>query len=124
MTKKREISHCLTCGNIVEVLNEGGGTLVCCGKPMELLEGNTTDASAEKHVPMVEAIDGGYKVTIGSALHPMTSGHYIQWIELLTEDRVMRKELTPDSEPLAVFMTCEKIVGARAYCNLHGLWKK
>lgn len=124
MTKKREIYHCLTCGNIVEVLNEGGGTLVCCGKPMELLEGNTTDASAEKHVPMVEAIEGGYKVTIGSALHPMTPDHYIQWIELLTAGRVMRQELCHDSEPTAVFMTCEKAVEARAYCNLHGLWKK
>ena len=123
MTKKREIYHCLTCGNIVEVLNEGGGTLVCCGKPMELLEGNTTDASAEKHVPMVEAIDGGYKVTIGSALHPMTSGHYIQWIELLTPKSVFRCELKPGCKPEATFFTNEECLCAREYCNLHGLWK-
>ncbi|HBG22439.1 MAG TPA: desulfoferrodoxin, partial [Peptococcaceae bacterium] len=42
--------RCETCGNIVELINNGGGELVCCGKPMTKLEANTTDASQEKHV--------------------------------------------------------------------------
>ena len=58
MTKLREVYRCPICGNIVEVLNPGAGTLVCCGQPMVLLEGNVTDAAHEKHVPVVEKIDG------------------------------------------------------------------
>ena len=26
---------CNTCGNVVEVVEVGGGVLVCCGQPME-----------------------------------------------------------------------------------------
>ena len=83
MTKIREIYRCSLCGNIVEVLHEGA-VLSCCGKPMLLLHGNTTDGAHEKHVPVVEAVDGGFRVTVGSVTHPMTEEHYIQWIELLT----------------------------------------
>ena len=65
MTKKREIYRCAVCGNVTEVMNEGHGTLVCCGRPMELMVGNTTDASQEKHVPVVEKVEGGYLVKVG-----------------------------------------------------------
>ncbi|MGN0220520.1 MAG: desulfoferrodoxin [Prevotella sp.] len=123
MTKLREIYRCPVCGNIVEVMNAGAGTLVCCGKPMLLLEENITDAAHEKHVPVVEAIDNGYRVKVGSAEHPMTDSHYIQWIELMTEKTVYRKELKPGDKPEAVFLTHEKAVAAREYCNLHGLWR-
>ena len=123
MTKLREIYRCPICGNIVEVVNVGAGTLVCCGKPMLLLEENTTDAAYEKHVPVVEVVDNGYRVKVGSAEHPMMESHYIQWIELLTEDAVYRKELHPGDKPEAVFLTHQKVEAAREYCNLHGLWK-
>lgn len=36
MTTKKEIYKCEVCGNIVEVLHEGVGTLVCCEKNMVL----------------------------------------------------------------------------------------
>ena len=123
MTKLREIYRCPICGNIVEVMNAGAGTLVCCGKPMLLLEENTTDAAHEKHVPVVETVDNSYRVRVGSAEHPMMDSHYIQWIELITEDAVYRKELKPGDKPEAVFLTNEKVEAAREYCNLHGLWK-
>ena len=123
MTKLREIYRCPLCGHIVEVMNAGAGTLVCCGKPMLLLEENTTDAAHEKHVPVVETVDNGYRVRVGSAEHPMMDSHYIQWIELITEDAVYRKELKPGDKPEAVFLTNEKVEAAREYCNLHGLWK-
>lgn len=29
---------CLVCGNEVQVTKVGGGTLVCCGQPMEEVE--------------------------------------------------------------------------------------
>ncbi len=92
---------------------------------MERLVENTVDAAVEKHVPVVEKIEGGYKVKVGSAAHPMTPEHYIQWIELTCEDDtfVQRKMLTPDSAPEAVFKTDADKVVAREYCNLHGLWK-
>jgi superoxide reductase len=90
---------------------------------MELLKENSTDAALEKHVPIIEKIDGGYRVKVGSVEHPMTEAHYIQWIELVTDDKVMRKYLTPKDKPVAEFKTGAKKVYARAYCNLHGLWK-
>lgn len=123
MRKLREIYRCPICGNVVEVVNAGAGQLVCCGKPMMLLEENTTDAAQEKHVPVVEKIEGGYRVKVGSVEHPMLEEHYIQWIELLTPTSVLRRELKPDDKPEATFLTDEKEVSAREYCNLHGLWK-
>ena len=94
----RQVARCPICGNIVEVLHAGAGTLVCCGQPMQLLEANTTDAAQEKHVPVIERVDGGYRVTVGSVEHPMTPEHYIQWIELLTDEGVLRRE--PSRRPL------------------------
>ena len=123
MTKQHEIYRCAICGNIVEVTNAAAGQLVCCGQPMKLLEGNTSDGALEKHVPVVEKIEGGYKVSVGSVAHPMLPEHYIQWIELVTPTRILRKHLQPGEEPVAVFMTDEQMVVAREYCNLHGLWK-
>ena len=123
MTKTREIYRCAVCGNVVEVLNPGA-TLSCCGQPMTLLDGKTTDGATEKHVPVVERMASGYRVTVGSVEHPMVEGHYIQWIELLTPTEVLRKELKPGDKPEAIFKTDATEVAAREYCNLHGLWKQ
>ena len=101
MTKIREIYRCPICGNVVEVLNPGAGELVCCGKPMVLLKENVTDAAHEKHVPVVEKTDCGYRVKVGSAEHPMLDEHYIQWIELQTPTSVLRRELKPGCKPEA-----------------------
>lgn len=123
MTKQKQVYRCALCGNIVEVMQPAGGTLSCCGQPMELLEENTKDAALEKHVPVVEKIDGGYKVSVGAVEHPMMEEHYIMWIELVTENEIYRKYLKPGDKPVAVFMTDAKEVYAREYCNLHGHWK-
>lgn len=122
MTRKREIYQCPVCGNIIEVLHPGA-VLSCCGKPMRLLQENDTDGAVEKHVPVVERIAGGYRVTVGSVEHPMVEAHHIQWIELLTPTEVLRKELKPGDKPEAIFMTDATEVSAREHCNLHGLWK-
>lgn len=118
-----QIYRCAACGNIVEVVNAAEGTLACCGQPMKLMKENTTDGAKEKHVPVVERIDGGYKVVVGSVEHPMADNHYIQWIELSAGNNVFRKYLNPGEKPEAVFKTDAKNVAAREYCNLHGLWK-
>ena len=123
MTKQKQIYRCAICGNIVEVVHAAGGTLSCCGQPMELLTENSKEAALEKHVPVVEKIEGGYKVSVGSVEHPMLPEHYIEWIELITENDVIRKYLHPGEKPVAVFMTDAKEVTAREYCNVHGLWK-
>jgi superoxide reductase len=121
--KKLDVYKCEECGNIVEVLHWGGGDLVCCGENMKLMEEKSADSTTEKHVPVVEAIQGGYKVTVGSTLHPMKEEHYIEWIELITETDTLITFLKPGDEPVAIFKTDEKAVMAREYCNLHGLWK-
>ena len=122
MTKVKEVYRCAICGNIVEIMHMAGGTLTCCGQPMELLSENTVDAAKEKHVPVVEAIEGGYKVKVGSVEHPMQDNHYIEWIELVEENKIQRVHLKPGDKPAAVFYTDCKNVYAREYCNLHGHW--
>ena len=122
MTKLNEVYRCSVCGNIVEVVNAGGGELHCCGKPMQLMKENSVDAAREKHVPVIEKIAGGYKVTVGSVEHPMLDNHYIQWIELFDGEKVMRHHLKPGEKPGATFVTQAENVKAREYCNLHGLW--
>ncbi|HEC49738.1 MAG TPA: desulfoferrodoxin [Candidatus Desulfofervidus auxilii] len=123
MTKRLQIYKCEMCGNIVEVLHEGKGELVCCGQPMKLYEENTVDAAKEKHVPVIEKIEGGFKVEVGSVTHPMEEKHYIEWIEVIVDGKAYRQFLKPGEIPEAVFnIEAEKII-AREYCNLHGLWR-
>ena len=126
MTKVNEIYKCSVCGNMVEVVHAGGGELVCCGQPMKLQNAGTTDGATEKHVPVIEKIEGGYRVKVGSVAHPMLEAHYIEWIELVCTEcgKIMRKHLKPGDAPEAVFETKAEKVIAREYCNLHGLWEK
>jgi superoxide reductase len=121
--ERLNVFKCSVCGNIVEVMFVGGGTLTCCGKPMVLLEPKTADSAKEKHVPVIEKIDGGYKVKVGSVPHPMEPNHYIQWIELVAGDVVQVAFLKPGAPAEAVFETGAASVTAREHCNIHGLWK-
>jgi len=125
MTQKRQVYKCEICGNIVEMLHEGAGTLVCCGKEMRLFAENTADAAKEKHVPVIEKTKTGVKVKIGAVPHPMEEKHFIEWIELVADGRSFREFLKPGLSAEAVFCVCfePKELSARAYCNLHGLWK-
>ncbi len=85
MAKRLEVYKCELCGNIVDVMDGGAGELVCCGKPMVNLIENTVDAAKEKHVPLIEKVDNGVKVTVGAVKHPMEAKHYIQWIEVIAD---------------------------------------
>ena len=123
MTKLNQVYKCSVCGNIVQVLHTGSGTLVCCGAPMDLQEENTVDAAIEKHVPIIEKMEGGFKVKIGAIPHPMEEDHYIEWAEVFFEDgRSARKFLKPGDKPEADFKFDKTPVKALIYCNLHGLW--
>ncbi len=121
--ERLQVYHCPKCGNIVEVLGVGAGTLVCCGQPMSLLTENTTDAATEKHVPVIEKVDGGVKVTVGSVTHPMQDDHLIEWIEVIADGEVHRRFLKPGDAPEATFAVEGDNITARELCNLHGLWK-
>ncbi len=124
MTEKSQIYKCEICGNIVEMLHAGEGELVCCGAPMKLFKENTVDAAKEKHIPVIEKIEGGFRIKVGSVAHPMEDKHYIEWIEVITEDgKVYRQFLHPGEKPEAVFKVDASKITAREYCNLHGLWK-
>ena len=123
MATKMAVYKCNVCGNIVEVLTAGGGELTCCGSAMVLMAENTTDAAVEKHVPALEKKGDGWQVNVGSVDHPMTAEHFIEWIELIVGDTVYREFLNPGAKPAAFFPVKADKVSARAYCNLHGLWK-
>lgn len=127
MTKRLEMYRCEICGNLVEVILEGEGELVCCGQPMTLLHGKSTDSEGlEKHVPVFEIKeDNKEEIRVGSVLHPMNDDHYIMFIETISEDRnhVNLEYLHPGNEPK---MILEKKIGktlAREFCNIHGLWE-
>jgi len=126
MTKKLEMYKCDICGNFVEVVLEGAGELVCCDEPMKLMKANTVEAAQEKHVPFFIKKDDELEIRVGSVLHPMTDEHYIQFIEVVSDDNryVKRKYLYPGEEP--IFMLKGYDIGAlsaKEYCNLHGLWE-
>jgi superoxide reductase len=123
MTARLQVYKCEVCGNMVEVIHEGQGELVCCGKPMKLLVENTTDASKEKHVPVVEKTSSGIKVKVGSAPHPMEEKHYIEWIQIIADGKAYRQFLNPGNAPEATFDIKADKVTAREYCNIHSLWK-
>ena len=122
--KKLEIYKCPTCGNIVELEHVGGGGLSCCGKPMQLQIAGSSDGAGEKHIPVIDKTDNGYIVKVSSVEHPMLQEHYIEWIEIITENNVYRTFLKPEEKPEAFFPNInEKIILVREYCNIHGLWE-
>jgi superoxide reductase len=138
MTQLREIYRCEVCGNVVEVMNEGAPSLVCCDQPMVKLEAKTEDEGLEKHVPVIEETGKAecsceecgdqntcIKVKVGSVEHPMEAKHYIKCIEVLTKDKVLRAELKPGDKPEAHFCCIAKddIVEVREFCTVHMLWK-
>jgi superoxide reductase len=123
MAAKLEVYKCMACGNIVEVVHGGDGELVCCGEPMKKLVAKSADEGKEKHVPVIEKLDGGIKVTVGSVAHPMEEKHYIEWIEVLADGKAYRQFLEPGQAPEAVFNIEADGVSAREHCSIHGLWK-
>jgi superoxide reductase len=120
--ERLQVYKCETCGNIVEVVHGGKGSLVCCNKPMVRFVENTVDASKEKHVPVAEISDGKLQVKVGSVPHPMDEKHYIEWVEVIKGNEVDIRFLNPGDSPGALF-NVQGDVTVRAYCNLHGLWK-
>lgn len=123
MVQALQVYKCEKCGNIIEVLHAGHCVPTCCDQPMKLMEENTVDAAREKHVPVLEKVAEGWKVTVGAVPHPMEEKHYIEFVELIADGRVYRANFKPGDVASAVFPVQAEKVTAREYCNLHGLWK-
>ena len=123
MVEVNQVYKCEICGNVVEVLHVGGGQLVCCGQNMNLLEAKTSDEGQEKHVPVIEKSRNKITVKVGEIPHPMEDSHYIEWIEIIADGKVYRKNLRPGMDPVAEFEIKANKIEAREYCNVHGLWK-
>lgn len=116
---------CTHCGNIVGLINDAGVPLMCCGQKMKPLVPGEIEASAEKHVPVVDIDGNTVKVSVGTDAHPMTEEHSIKWVYLLTDRGGHRKCLSAGETPEISFaLIDEKPIAVYAYCNLHGLWKK
>lgn len=115
---------CEHCGNIIDKVYDAGVPVMCCGQKMKEIVPGVVEASAEKHVPVITVQGNLVKVEVGSAAHPMTEAHSIQWVYLQTDKGGQYKYLAPQAAPEAVFgLYNEEPVAAYAYCNLHGLWK-
>ena len=98
--KNNKFYICAHCGNIVELIQDGGVPMFCCGQAMDEL------------IP-------------GSVDHPMVDVHWIEWVQLVTDKGSYRKQLNPGQAPHVSFLLQEeKPLEVYAYCNLHGLWKK
>ena len=117
--------RCKRCGNIVAVVKNGGGKLVCCGEAMEEIVAGTVEASKEKHIPVYTVNGNEVTVRIGSVDHPMQDVHYIEWVVLQTKFGNQRRALNPNYAPEVKFalLPNDEVVAVYAYCNLHGLWK-
>lgn len=78
----------------------------------------------EKHIPVIEEVEGGVKVKVGSIPHPMEGTHYIEWVAIAVDGKIERKFLKPGDAPEAFFaVKAEDITQALEYCNVHGLWR-
>ena len=127
MTNVTDIYKCEICGNIVEVVYPGYGTLVCCSQPMKKLDEKQHDNNmVEKHVPVLTHENGHAVIRVGSLPHPMEPEHYIMFIEAISHDKVWlkRKYLKPGDEPSLKFGSDGDKMIAREVCNIHGLWRQ
>lgn len=120
--KEVKFYRCPICGNVIELIDGDSKRITCCGKNMELLVANTVDASVEKHVPVYKRDGEKLIVSVGEVIHPMEEKHYIMWIAMVYDNKVIRINLLPNEVPEAVFNYVEN-AEIYAYCNLHGLWK-
>ncbi len=133
MSIKLGIYKCKICGNIVQVLLDGMGELVCCGEEMELLETKYEENElGEKHVPEFETVHEGCETGmcaeakyVSVRKHPMVEEHYIQFIEVLNENKTELRIKFFAPEETAVYNVTDfnDKLTALEFCNVHGLWR-
>ncbi|GIT98496.1 desulfoferrodoxin family protein [Sulfurovum sp. TSL1] len=93
------------------------------------------DKNELKHSPLVtikEKDANGYTdvyITVGQGgiIHPSTPDHWIDFIELYADDKLVGKsvlepEISRGAASFAVKLDNVKVLKARSGCNLHGIW--
>ena len=118
---------CSHCGKIVLTVQDGVGTLGCCGQPMSRMNEKTTESGREKHQPVISVTPGGIHVNVGEQPHPMDKDHYIKWIEVIGDTFLYTASLEPGEKPELEFFASAgnhagKVRKVRACCNVHGIW--
>lgn len=116
--------YCDSCGNLMIAAIASGIIPHCCGSKMTLLTPNTSDGNREKHVPVITMTSShAMKVTIGSEPHPMTPGHSIRFVCLVTDRGGIIHYLNDGAPPEVTICFNGKPKAVYAYCNIHGLWR-
>ena len=125
MTYRYELYKCPICGTVTQIVHDGVSAMICCGKTMDVLDDREPVGTKESHMPVVEATEKGWKVSVGSKLHGMDADHLIEWAEIRTsDDTVLRKYFKAGETPVVEFpVPFDQVVFARAYCNKHGAWR-
>jgi superoxide reductase len=120
---KTKIFKCLKCNNIIEKINNIDSIVACCDKKMIEIKERSVEASTEKHIPIIKKVENGIQIIVGEIEHPMKEDHYIEWIDLINDNKVIRTYLSPNDKPVInLNIEYSEKLEAKAYCNLHGLW--
>ena len=122
-TEKLQLYKCNICGNLVQIIEQGAGELVCCGEAMQLLAiQHDSSEMGEKHAPKIEFRENKKFVQVIS--HPMAMEHYIQFIEVYKKDKseLHLKYFKPNDVPEFDISYTDDDIEAVEHCNIHGLW--
>ncbi|MBC8495322.1 desulfoferrodoxin [archaeon] len=125
MLEQNEIYKCPLCGNVISAQEANGPIPVCCGQTMKKMpEITVKEEGTEKHKPVVSIKGDKVIVNVGSIDHPMDEDHWIEFIQILKDGKVIaEKKLYPGDKPRAEFLVEDSNnIRSRAYCNMHGLW--
>ncbi|MFA6775162.1 MAG: desulfoferrodoxin family protein [Sphaerochaetaceae bacterium] len=122
MAKKVRFYRCPVCHSVVELIDDEGQSLTCCGQQMELLQAKTEGPESEYHLPVVKRQDGVLYINVGQKMHPQSPDHHIAFIVLVTKRTVRRSDINANEAPATLFN--EKDHGdVYVYCTCDGLWK-
>ncbi|MGI6090002.1 MAG: YfhO family protein [Saccharofermentanales bacterium] len=119
--KKIRFYYCDACTNLVVLLNEGAGELICCDEPMELLEAKTTTDDVCDHILSVEKTDRGIIVKARTD-HEQAADGVITWVAVVQGNRY--QICFPDQDEVDIeFILKDEPAEVYEFCTVHGLWK-
>ena len=123
--KNLNFYKCEICGNISYKVCDSGNSLSCCGRVMTPMMSESTDGDPEVHVPVCVCKGTTVCVTVGAKDHPMTEGHHIEFISIITDRGVYMKTMAHAGHPSTCFEISdgEKVLLVKAFCNLHGMFE-
>lgn len=127
MSENLALFKCGTCKKVVQVLVEGKGELVCCGKSMNLLSTNTEEnVKEEYHLPVIFNSNDAEYIQVGKELHPNSEEHHIEFIQIISEcgKKIFTHIIGPSFEP-KIKIEFENFgnYSMKELCNIHGLWE-